>query len=335
MKRYLHLIIWLAFALALCGCGAGSAGEEVSESSEAASESSARTLEASLVEPLPKRPIEPAFREMTVWYSSRGVKVPAIVAVPEGAERMPFVILCHGHGGEKNQYKGLSSIAAALAKEGIGSIRMDFPGCGDSTEDFAENTVANMKEDALAAVRFVEEEYDADPARIGIFGYSMGGRVALELLKDKAYPFAAVGLLAPAADATDLEKLFGGEENWERLKAEAEEHSYAVITTTYGKEQHMSLQWFEDVERYPDGELAAEAAEAYDGPALVIYASDDQAIRPSVSLDTADKLGAEVVEASGDGHTYGFFSDKRDVLEKVVTAAAGFFKKNLEQHASE
>ena len=55
------------------------------------------------------------------------------------------------------------------------------------------------KADVLAAVDFVTDSYSPNPDAIGIFGYSMGGRIALELIADKAYIFLNATLLAPAA----------------------------------------------------------------------------------------------------------------------------------------
>ena len=93
----------------------------------------------------------------------------------------------HGHGGNKDENIGFPAIARELAERGIGSIRMDFPGCGESEEEFAMNTQSNMKADVLAAVDFVTDSYSPNPDAIGIFGYSMGGRIALELIADRTY----------------------------------------------------------------------------------------------------------------------------------------------------
>ena len=98
----------------------------------------------------------------------------------------------------------------------------------------------------------------------------MGGRIALELLSDKAFDFAAVELVAPAEDITDLKGLFGGAEAWEKMKAEANEKGFTVFTTIYGQLQELSKEWFADLEAVPDG-LAEAAAENYKGKSLVVF----------------------------------------------------------------
>ena len=150
-----------------------------------------------------------AFAE-NITYQSRGVEVPATVEVPQTDGEISVVVLIHGHGGSRDEYLGFPVVAEALADRGIASIRMDFPGCGESSESFQENTLTNMKTDVLAAIDYMKANYDVDD--IGLFGYSMGGRIALELLaEDKVDPDAVV-LLAPAADTEDMKNLFGGPE---------------------------------------------------------------------------------------------------------------------------
>ena len=272
-------------------------------------------------------PQDNAYEETAVSFPSRGVKVPAVVTLPTTSEASQFVVLVHGHGGNKDENIGFPAIARELAERGIGSIRMDFPGCGESEEEFAMNTQSNMKADVLAAVDFVIDSYGADPDSIGIFGYSMGGRIALELIADQAYNFLGVALLAPAADTDDLKNLFGGKDGWEELKetASASTEGYAPFTTIYGQEQQLSKEWFADLEKYPGNTLIDAAANQYAGPSLVVYAVDDEAVSPSVSQAVAEKFGAQTVVIPEDGHSYGFYSDKTEILAKVANAVADFF----------
>ena len=118
--------------------------------------------------------------------------------------------------------------------------------------------MTNMKADTLDVINYMLSNYSVDKDKVGIFGYSMGGRIALELLSDKAFDFAAVELVAPAEDITDLKGLFGGAEAWEKMKAEANEKGFTVFTTIYGQLQELSKEWFADLEAVPDG--LAEAA---------------------------------------------------------------------------
>jgi dienelactone hydrolase len=262
----------------------------------------------------------------TVTYPSRDVEVPATVVIPNGEGPFPFVVMAHGHGGSREENIGFAAIANALAEQGIASIRMDFPGCGESTETFQHNTLTNMEADVMAAVTYLQSAYPVDINHAGIFGYSMGGRIALELIANPSTTstFAAATFLAPAASTENMKALFGGAEAWDTMKAEANANGYVTYTTIYGQSQELSKEWFADLEADPDPTAAAAAA--FKGrSALVIYADDDEAVSPSVSQAVADAFGATVVKATGDGHSYGFYSDKVDVLNTVANSTAQFF----------
>lgn len=270
------------------------------------------------------------YTKTDVTYTSREVEVPATVVMPDTDEKVPFVVLCHGHGGDRNENVGLSTIANDMAEKGIASIRMDFPGCGQSNEKFTQNTLSNMKDDVKAGIDYMLKEYNVDKEKVGIFGYSMGGRITLELLAENAYDFNAVGLLAPAADTEDLKLLFGGPENWNKLKEEANsDKGYADFTTIFGQEQTLSKQFFDDLEKLTKDDLLKQATDNYKIPSVVIYADDDNCVSPEVSKDVAEAFGSEVINASGDQHSYGFFSDKTEIFDTVTNGAADFFEKNL------
>ena len=120
--------------------------------------------------------------EIVGTVDSRGVEVPATLVLPEGVDingEYPLVVLAHGHGGSREENVGFKAIADALAAKGIASIRVDFPGCGDSTESFQENYMTNMKEDVLNAIQL-----PGTVTKLGLFGYSMGGRIVLELVNE-------------------------------------------------------------------------------------------------------------------------------------------------------
>ena len=200
-----------------------------------------------------------------------GAEIPAYITTPKGYKAdgsFPFVVMIHGHGGNHNESDGFDKISNGLAEQGFVVATLDLPGCGKSKESFQLNTMTNMKADVLAVIDYVCKNYAVDKTRIGAFGYSMGGRITLELLAEGKYSFSTIELVAPAEDLTDLKNLFGGAENWDTMKAEANEKGYVEFTTKYGQHQQLSKEWFADLEKYSDG--------------LVEKASSDEAIEPTV-----------------------------------------------------
>ena len=274
---------------------------------------------------------EEKYSEEDVIYQSGNVDVYATVTMPLNKENVPYIVICHGHGGSRSENGGLDAIAQGLAEKGIASIRMDYPGCGDSKEQFRNNNLTNMIQYTEDAMKYMNNHYTVNKDSVGIFGYSMGGRISLEMLASKKYNFKAVCLLAPAADTEDLKKLFGGTENWELLKKTAQESKdgYADFTTIYGQKQELSTKWFADLEEKDFATLMQEVKKSYNGPSMVIYAVDDTAVSPSVSKSVAEELGSEIILTPEDGHSYGFYSDKAYVKRIVVENTVDFFKDKL------
>lgn len=129
-------------------------------------------------------------------------RLSAIVASPDRireGEHCPMVILCHGFGANKDEHQGMmKAIADSLLFEGVGSIRFDFNGHGESEGAFSEMTVLNEIEDAKCIYRYVRSlPYSGE---ISVLGHSQGGVVASMVAGQLgADSISRVVLLAPAA----------------------------------------------------------------------------------------------------------------------------------------
>lgn len=236
--------------------------------------------------------------------------------------------MIHGHGGNHNESEGFDKISNGLAEQGFVVATLDLPGCGKSKESFQLNTMTNMKADVLDVIDYVCKNYAVDKTRIGAFGYSMGGRITLELLAEGKYSFSTIELVAPAEDLTDLKNLFGGAEKWDTMKAEANEKGYAEFTTVYGQHQQLSKEWFADLEKYSDG-LVEKAAENYTGDSLVIWATNDEAVSPSVSSAVAETLGSATLNTYADGHSYSFYGTTEYTISTVNNGSVNYFVNEL------
>jgi len=264
---------------------------------------------------------------ITITNGARGV--PATVVVPDGEGPFPAVVINHGHGGGRQEGGGFERLAKALADAGILSIRMDFPGSGDSTEPFTEGYLSNMISDSNASLSHLLANYPADPERLGILGYSMGGRIALTIAAGADNPYKAVGLLAPSSDPGKGLLLYfaGSEAEYERLYAEASgDKGYANYTTQWGQVQQLSKRWFDELlASSPNDGIAA-----YTGPMLIVHGDKDDVIKmPEVAALAAAYPAAAVVTVPEADHGYGFYSDQPDVSAAVEGAFATFFSENL------
>lgn len=265
--------------------------------------------------------------EVTVTSGARAV--PATVVVPDGTGPFPAVVMNHGHGGGRQEGGGFERLAKALADAGIMTIRMDFPGTGDSKAPFTEGYLSNMIADSNASLAYLLANYPADPARLGILGYSMGGRIALTIAATGDNPYKSIGLLAPSAfPGKSLLMFFAGSEaEYERLSAEAHsDKGYADYTTQYGQQQQLGQRWWDELLASSPMETIA----VYKGPMLVVHGDQDTVIKQ----DEITVLGtaypeAKIVTVPGADHGYGFYSDQPDVTQLVQDAFATFFAETL------
>ena len=122
-----------------------------------------------------ERPVEFKLGEETL----RGM-----VHVPE--KGCPAVMLCHGFTGSRTESHFLFvKTSRALARAGIGSLRFDFRGSGESDGEFRQMTILTEIEDARAGLDFLSSAEGFDTSRLGVLGLSMGGCVAASISDDE------------------------------------------------------------------------------------------------------------------------------------------------------
>ena len=263
----------------------------------------------------------------TVSIEANGRTIPAVVTLPVGEGPFPAVVLNHGHGGNKDEGTGFGGIAEALAEAGIASIRMDFPGCGDSTEPFTENTLSNMIADSNAAKDYLVANYPVDADKLGILGYSMGGRIALEIITAEDNPYKATlilsGLSTPGDEA--IANILPEGMTVEDAIAVAEEKGSYDYTTQYGQNLSLSAQWFTDMLVDPLANI-----DNYTGPMLVIHGDKDDVVTDATNKLTVSSYPAaeELIVPDAD-HGYGFYSDQPDVTAMVEGSITDFFAEHL------
>ena len=270
------------------------------------------------------------FTETKVSISANGREITAVVTMPEGDGKFPAVVMNHGHGGSKDEGTGFAGIARALADKGIASIRMDFPGCGESPEPFTKNCLSNMVEDSNACRDYLVGNYSVDTGRLVVLGYSMGGRITSTIISQGEHGYQAVALLAGAVG--DGEKMAAGAggavdpEQFPAVYAEAQEKGYYRVTTPYGKVQDLAPQWFDDLRNIDPLENVG----AFTGPVLVMYGDKDDVVPPEVNkLSLNAYPNAKEIVVPGANHSYAFYQDDPETTAIVENGIADFFAENL------
>ena len=117
-------------------------------------------------------------KPIPVAFESNGANIHAVFYQASGVEALPTVILCHGFPGNEGDVFGLGD---RLMKEGFNALAFNYRGSWGSEGQFKD---ANSLEDVISAIRYVKsssvaKEFNVDPSRIALAGYSYGGGMAL------------------------------------------------------------------------------------------------------------------------------------------------------------
>ncbi len=270
-----------------------------------------------------------------LWIESRGVLIPVSYVVPGDDFKQPFplVVMAHGHGGSRQEGGGYQRLAEALARQGVATIRMDFPGCGDSTESFVQNNLSNMLLDLKAARDYVAAKQEIDDTRIGLLGYSMGGRLTTLLAADDPR-YKVMALWTPAVlngAQRELREftMLGGPSTYSMLKQKAAKDGFAEYETRWGAKLKLGSRWFADIENT----LPMDAIARFEGSLMVLYGDADDVVYPSTSeaVIAAATNSSEVVRhvVAGAEHGLGFYTNRPQIAIEVIDTTAGFFADRL------
>ncbi len=117
-------------------------------------------------------------------------------------DKFPVCLIFHGFTGNKTGTKfSYVSLARLLEASGIGTLRMDFLGSGESDLCFKDMTF----DDELSCARILLEEMKKmdNVSDIYVLGHSMGGAIASELAKIYPNDIKKMVLWAPAFNLPD------------------------------------------------------------------------------------------------------------------------------------
>ncbi|MGB6873985.1 MAG: dienelactone hydrolase family protein [Dehalococcoidia bacterium] len=137
-----------------------------------------------------------------VSFSSGGLLLEGILAIPEGAGPFPAVIVCHPHplyGGSMDN-NVVCSLSETLTQASLASFKFNFRGVGGSQGEFGQGI--GEREDVEAAISFISTVKEVDSERIGLAGYSAGAGFALPVgfNDDRIRALAAVSPPLPMFD---------------------------------------------------------------------------------------------------------------------------------------
>ncbi len=146
-------------------------------------EMSRSTGEPTLNRPQHPEPPFPYDVQDVTFDSVEGVTLAGTLTLPKRDGMFPAAVLVTGSGPQDRDetlvgHKPFLVIADHLTRAGIAVLRYDDRGVAESTGNHAAATSDDFTDDALAAVRFLQEHPRIAPGKVGIVGHSEGGLVA-------------------------------------------------------------------------------------------------------------------------------------------------------------
>jgi uncharacterized OsmC-like protein/alpha/beta superfamily hydrolase len=182
-----------------------------------------------------------------------------------------------------------SRISRALMAKGIGVLRFDFTGLGNSDGDFANSNFSSNIQDLVAAAAFLRSNYQAPKLLIG---HSLGGAAVLGVAQQVPESMAVVTIGAPS-DAAHVAHNFARHMDEIELQGEAE-------VNLAGRTFTIKKQFIDDINSYDTAHIAGLRKAL-----LVMHSPIDEIVKISeaekiyqaalhpksfVSLDNADHL---------------------------------------------
>mgnify|MGYP000008670509 CR=1 FL=1 len=238
-------------------------------------------------------------------------KIFSMIHRPDSTVKCPIVLFFHGFTGSHIEAHFMfARMSKILEKEGIGSVRFDFRGSGNSDLDFSEMTIFTELEDAETVLDYVKRLDWVDERRIGIVGLSMGGVVAALLAERRGKEIKSICLWAPAL------------KNKEVFQTKAEEkgvnesfETWDVGGLSIGKAFLDSILSFD----------AWDKLKNFQGKVMIIHGTGDETVPFSHSEEISRKLGFELVRIEGADHVFSSEKWLRVLFEETLN----FFKRTL------
>ena len=242
--------------------------------------------------------------------------------LPDGTGKVPAVLMLHGFAGSRDEVASIYKREAdTLAAKGIGSMRIDFRGFGESNGNAEDLTVDSQLQDALSGLAFLKGNQRVDAARLGVLGFSLGGGIAI-LAADRES--ATVKSLVTWSSVGDFHKDMVGDVG-QKVFDKAASRGVAVID--FGDHQLvLKKDFFDSLDRFP---LAAAIAR-YRGAYLAIAGAGDFSgayVEPFVASSAANPKEALMLPC--EDHIYHALSYFSSGVEPVIAKTADWFSKTL------
>ena len=199
-----------------------------------------------------------------------------------------LIVMFHGYTGHKTEHNGhFRTLTRKLDPKGIGTMRLDFSGNGESDGEFLDFTFDTLVSDASIMVEYALNLEGVE--KVSLLGFSMGGAVAGMMASKYLDKIHRVVLWSPAANILSL--IRNRYEN-----AEKDENENAIISCW-----SLSKAMYESLDKYD----VMKGIENYKGQVFIVQGNKDLSVPYMNAVKYAVTFPeAHVVLVDGSGHGY-------------------------------
>lgn len=183
--------------------------------------------------------------------NSSGLKLSAVLHTPLEVP-FPVTVCCHGFLSHKDGQK-YKRLAQLLTKDGLGVVRFDFRGCGESEGQLSKSDVSSRLADLKNVIEAIHD-LPGFNQRLGLMGSSLGGFLAI-----------LAALECPDVEALSL---WATPVSLKQLSSRLQESPLLPFSP--------SKKFLEDLEHYEPGQQLKKIRKA-----LVLHGARDDLVDPS------------------------------------------------------
>jgi uncharacterized protein len=156
----------------------------------------------------------PAFSRQPFTFSNGRVKLAGTLYMPVHGDRVPAVVVFWGAQAPTREFAMYQQLATGLPAIGVAVLVFDRRGSGESGGSNDHSTFEDLAGDGIAALHALQHTARIDPKRIGFWGLSQGGWLAVLAASETPDAAFAISCSAPLVTPTDqmtfaVENLFG------------------------------------------------------------------------------------------------------------------------------
>jgi len=258
--------------------------------------------------------------------SVRNTEIPCTITLPDNQKKMPLLLMAHGFCATRHENGTYVMLAERLSQAGIATIRCDFPGCNESKENHKYNCLENDMDNLDTMLAYMKQNYSIDEERLGMIGYSMGGKIVLHYTQ-RHPEIKTVALWAPAAmngmSGTGSEL---GDPQWlaNGLDIAKKEGVFLYPNSFDDRIIPLSKEFFEQCL----ASLANDYFSAFEGNLIMVNGDKDDVIPPETLQKVADTANSKANfkhhVVAGANHGFGAWTNEPHQMEELVSTTAEF-----------